>query len=151
MGFLVAGSEFESCVKIYIYIYNKRWEILLETCDGKMTGLNLLRINRYRLFIIETRYPREIFYPYVVKRRGNLYIWRDDVGFCLFTRWLSGRIKFIGLNLIFERNFFITIRIESKAPRDFSDLTVKQTNFYANFKISLQLLPHFMVIWFNGN
>lgn len=93
------------------------------------------------------------FLPLRRKKGGGeiLYIWRDDVGFWLFTRWLSGRIKFIGLNLIFERNFFITIRIESKAPRDFSDLTVKQTNFYANFKISLQLLPHFMVIWFNGN
>lgn len=73
MGFLVAGSEFESRVKIYIY--NKRWEILLETCDGKMTGLKLLRINRYRLFIIETRYPREIFYPYVVKREEGKFIY----------------------------------------------------------------------------
>lgn len=96
--------------KKYIYMYNKRCEILFETCDGKMTGLNLLWIT-YRLFIIKTRYPREIFYPYVGKREENLYIWRDFVGFCFIlcmVRWLG--IKFIGLNLIFERNFFIIIR-----------------------------------------
>lgn len=54
MGFFVAGSEFESCVEKYIY--NKRCEILFETCDGKMTGLNLLRVT-YRLFIIEIFLP----------------------------------------------------------------------------------------------
>lgn len=42
MGFLAAGFEFESSVKKKKNIYNKRREILLETCDGKMTGLNLL-------------------------------------------------------------------------------------------------------------
>lgn len=33
MGFLVAGSEFESCVKIYIYIINDGkfcWKLVME-------------------------------------------------------------------------------------------------------------------------
>lgn len=51
-------------------IYNKRREILLETCDGKMTGLNLLWTT-YRLFIIETR---EIFLPLRRKKGRRICI-----------------------------------------------------------------------------
>lgn len=100
------------------YIYNKRCEILFETCDGKMTGLNLLRVT-YRLFIIE------IFLPLCREKGGGgkfIYL----IGFCLFIRWLS-RIEFIGLNLIFEREEFFfhrhSYRIEVSVVV-FPDLTV---------------------------